>query len=461
MFTLKKEQPIVEQAVPDFSPLRVVEVELGAATFPPITATAAQDTLPYRYALCLVRLHTQPIGIVHLPLDTTDGITAPAYLTYIWDALGEQINAHLRLDGLPLVDGLSLAGLPCHSLPACLAARSQFLRAAPFVSIIVATHERAALLQTCLRSLLALDYPDYEIIVVDNAPTSSATAAMIQLAYAHEPRIRLLCEERRGVTWARNCGINAARGSIIAIADDDIVADRHWLTELVRPFRLSANVACVSGLILPLKLDTPAQVWFEEYGGFNRGFSQRIYDLAEHNPHTPAYPYHAGAFGAGASVAFTAQFLREVGGFDRVLGNGNPVAAGEDIALFFQVIHRGYQLVYTPGSLAFHLHRTDYAGLRKQIYHYGIGLTAYFTKNIVDEPALLLDFASKIPYGFLMLLKAKFVKPAPKTVTSGNKTLHRSALYPRELSTIELKGMLYGPIAYLQGRRRLRKQKNI
>jgi hypothetical protein len=76
-------------------------------------------------------------------------------------------------------------------------------------------------------------------------------------------------------------------------------------------------------------------------------------------------------------MAFTADFLRSAGGFDPALGGNGPARCGEDIALFFQAVVRGYRLVYAPLSLAYHLHRRDYPGLQKQIYNYGVGLTTY------------------------------------------------------------------------------------
>jgi hypothetical protein len=135
-----------------------------------------------------------------------------------------------------------------------------------------------------------------------------------------------------------------------------------------------------------------------------------------------------------------------VGGFDPALGGTGPARSGEDIALFFQVIVQGHQLVYAPSSLVYHLHRREYEALRKQIYSFGIGLTAYLTKSLLENPHLLLDFLMKVPSGLLFALSAQ----SPKN----SKKRHH---YPKELTKLELKGMIYGPLAYLRSRKAMQK----
>jgi len=433
----------VNDQLPVYTPARILEIELEHP-LPTISAFDEKKGCYYRRTHCLVRLHTQPLGLVEFDFEK-DELSPDEYAPHIWQALSGQINEHLRQDGLSPVTALTAAGLASLLTPQCIAERESFLQTAPFVSVIVATRDRPKYLARCLRALMALHYPRYEVVIVDNTPTTAATADFIQQAYSDEPRIQYVRENHPGLSLARNCGIMAAKGEILAFTDDDVVVDAYWLAELVRPFRGRDKVACVTSLVLPLELETQAQAWFEEFGGFNKGFTRRVFDRND-SADIPLYPFAAGRFGTGAGMAFTAAFIRSEGGFDLALGLGARTGGGEDLAAFFHVIMGGYRLVYEPASLVYHLHHRDYTILRKQIYHYGAGLTAYLTKVILENPLLLFDILAKLPYGLFYILSSQSLK-------NNKKSKH----YPQELNALEKKGMLYGPFACVQSQWEMRK----
>ena len=258
------------------------------------------------------------------------------------------------------------------------------------------------------------------------------------------PSIRYIREDHPGAPWARNAGMDAAKGEILAFVDDDVTINTHWLTELVRGFGVAEDVVCVTGLILPLELETPAQNWFEQYGGFSKGFTPRVFDMKENRPGSPLFPYTAGTFGSGANMAFRTEYLRTVGGFDIKLGRA------EDFEAFFQVVTLGYKLVYEPGAIVRHPHNRDYKDLRRQIYRYGIGLTAFLTKTMLDNPRHLFTLATKVPYGLFFLLSDR--SPKNKKKQEG---------YPKDLTASELKGMLYGPFAYVSSQLQYVRQKRL
>jgi GT2 family glycosyltransferase len=427
------------------APIRILEIEIGQ----PLSPISPEDKgYSYQQALCLVRLHSYPLGMIELDL-THGPVNADDCAQHIWNALGAKISAHLQQDNLPAIRKLAAEGLQVSRTPRCIEERERFLKEAPFVSIIVPTHERPERIPACLHALLALDYPHYEIIVVDNAPETDATAKFMRENYHNDPRVRFVCEERAGVSWARNRGIQLAKGEILAFADDDVIVDRYWLAELVKAFQITPNVGCVTGLILSAELETPAQILFEKHdeeSGYNDQwrFNQHIFTKQKRHVHL----YKIALFGAGASMAFRADLLRNIGGFDPALGTQGLVQSGEDIAAYFKILMQGHDVVYEPASLVYHKNRREYAALYQQIYHYGIGATAYLTKNLLEHPQLMVDLFTKVPYDLLMGTRA-------------SKKKQPSLIYPKELAALSRKGMLRGPFVYLKGRWITRGQRKV
>jgi GT2 family glycosyltransferase len=439
---------------PGSEPIRLLEVELSRP-LPPARLVEEESGRRYARAQALVRLHGCPLGFVELTPpagagDAGDAISPAGYAHLIWAALGAQILDHLREDGLPAVSGIGAEGLPLDGPAPCALARQAFLREAPFVSVVVATRDRPQSIAACLRSLGALEYPRFEVIVVDNVPTSDETRELVQQAAVAGtecggPVVRYAREDRPGPSWARNRGLGLARGDVVAFTDDDVLLDPHWLAELVRGFGAGPAVVCVTGPIVPRELETPAQIWLEQYGGFCKGFAQRVYDRRDNRPPDPLFPYTVGRFGSGANMAFRAATLRALGGLDPALGPATPTLAGEDIALFLEVVLRGHQLVYQPGAIVYHAHSRDFQRFRRQIYAYGVGLAACVTKSVLDHPGSLPDFLRRLPGGLAFALDPRSAKNRKKLPG-----------YPAELTRVELRGMLTGPLAYLRSRWRLR-----
>src|SRR5437660_1713322 len=209
------------------------------------TAQAGGKEGPYQRAIAIVFLHDRPLGAVEFQLDDGE-VSAQQCAQQIWQQLHLQINEHLRQDGLPPVATLTEEGLPGNSLPPCIQQRERFLARAPFVSIVVPTHNRPEQLKESLRLLLDLRYPRYEILVVDNAPSSNATYQLVRQTYGYASQLRYLREDIPGISRARNMGIAHAQGEIIAFTDDDVSVHPNWLTELVRGFEVAEKVGAIT-----------------------------------------------------------------------------------------------------------------------------------------------------------------------------------------------------------------------
>ncbi len=256
---------------------------------------------------------------------------------------------------------------------------------------------------------------------------------------------KILTEERPGASAARNTGMRAASGAIVAFTDDDAVVDPGWLRELATAMVIH-DAACVTGLVVPAELETPAQIWFEEYGGFGKGYRTVVHEIARAPRHSPLFPYAAGMFGSGNNVAFAKDALSAVGGFNERLGPGTPTKSGEDLALFIAILSEGGRLVYEPSAIVHHSHRRTYEELRTQVHDYGLGLTAMLASLVDSDPRHLLAITRRLPHGARLLF-------AP----GSEKNAQHRAGYPRELALMEVAGMLKGPRAYLSARRAARR----
>ena len=275
--------------------------------------------------------------------------------------------------------------------------------------------------------------------MVDNAPSNDATEQLVRSRY---PDVRYICEPRPGLDWARNRAIVEANGEIIAYTDDDAVADPGWVTALARVFAEHPEVMTVTGLVVPYELETGAQILFEKYGGFGRGFVRGWYRL-DGGSGKEWFNIGAGQFGTGANMAYRRSVFEHIGSFDPALDVGTVTNGGGDLEMFFRVLQEGYTLVYEPSAVIRHRHRRSYEELRTQLTNHGIGLYSFFVCSALAYPKMRLPI---IRFGLWWLwrwnirrLLISFVRPARM---------------PRDLIVAELYGTFIGLVRYQKARQR-------
>jgi glucosyl-dolichyl phosphate glucuronosyltransferase len=135
----------------------------------------------------------------------------------------------------------------------------------PFVSVIIPTYNRGNYLRLTLDSFLSQTYPNdrYEIIVSNNNSTDR-TESIIRDYLNRFRSIKMIFENRQGVHYARNSAAKTAKGDILYFTDDDMIADKDLLMEIVKPFDLDTGVGTVTGLVLPRwEADPPS--WVKKY----------------------------------------------------------------------------------------------------------------------------------------------------------------------------------------------------
>ncbi|HET9373635.1 MAG TPA: glycosyltransferase [Chthoniobacterales bacterium] len=252
----------------------------------------------------------------------------------------------------------------------------------PSLSVAICTKDRTATLSRCLESVIALQRRyRFELLVIDNAPSDQRTAKLVE----RFSEARYVLEKYPGLNFARNRAWREASGDIIAYLDDDVVVDSGWLAGLHEAWAENPDAAAFTGLVMPLSLDTRAQVLFEKRDGFRRGFDKNRF--GQELPGNPLYPCGAGIFGAGCNMAFRRQTLQELGGFDEALDTGPSLPGGGDLDIFYRIIRAGYVLVYEPSFMVFHEHRESDSALHRQYYTWGLGFMAFVEKSYRNDIA--------------------------------------------------------------------------
>lgn len=344
---------------------RLVEIEIGRGEPAPIVGTAPDEC----GVALILRCRGKVVGFGLKPLPPASMISAPALARWI-----DELVDGRPVPVFPGVDGTTAVS---HST------------SSPTLSVVVCTRDRPERLRRCLESLLCqrpAGITNPEIVVVDNAPSDERA----RVSVAELPDVRYCREPVPGLDTARNHALHRVGGELIAYLDDDVVADPSWLANLTEVVRAHPDAGGFTGQVLPLALETRAQVLFEQNGGFRHGFE--TVRFVERSATNRLYPCAPGSIGVGCNMVFDRALLMELGGFDEALDTGPPLPGGGDLDIFYRVIRHGRAIVYEPGCLVFHEHRRTLAALRAQFWSWGIGFAAFVAKSRRSDPAMRSRF---------------------------------------------------------------------
>ena len=215
----------------------------------------------------------------------------------------------------------------------------------PKASIVVCSYNGASTVESCLRSLERLNYPDYEVILVDDGSTDRT-----QDILAHFPNVRNIRQENMGLSYARNVGLAAATGEIIVYTDSDCEADEDWLYYLALALVRSSHVGIGGPNLIP-----DEGSWVAECVGLAPGGPTHVMiddRTAEHVP--------------GCNMAFYAWALNGVHGFDPQFRK-----AGDDVDVIWRIQHGGQTIGFCPAAQVWHYRRNTVNAYLNQQRGYG------------------------------------------------------------------------------------------
>ncbi len=275
------------------------------------------------------------------------------------------------------------------------------------ISVVICTRDRGPALADCLFSVAGQRSAPGEVVVVDNSRDGNAKAVCGQF-----PDVRYVHEPRAGLSVARNAGIKAARGEIVAFTDDDVELHPSWTAEIARAFA-DRNVEALTGLVLPARLDTAAQCCFQfAMGGFGTTFVPLTFERRFFEETRPSGA-HVWKIGAGANMAFRRSLFERIGLFDERLGAG-AAGCSEDSELWYRLLATGGACLYEPRAVVFHHHRSDWPGLRRQIRAYMKGHVAALVAQYDNfgDRGNIVRICKQLPVYFLTtFVKALFEGP--------------------------------------------------
>jgi O-antigen biosynthesis protein len=231
------------------------------------------------------------------------------------------------------------------------------LSATPKVSVIVCSYNGAKTLDRCLASLRQVEYPDYEVILVDDGSTDNTR----EIAAKH-PWVRAIHQENKGLSAARNIGAEAATGEIIAYTDSDCMADPEWLYFLVGTL-LGGEYAGVGGP----NISPPAENWVQACVAAAPGGPSHVLltdVIAEHIP--------------GCNMAFYKWAFDKIGGFDTEYRK-----AGDDVDFCWRLQQEGQIIAFSPAAIVWHYRRFTLSAFRKQQEGYGEAESLLRFKHLV------------------------------------------------------------------------------
>ncbi|HWP41434.1 MAG TPA: glycosyltransferase, partial [Tepidisphaeraceae bacterium] len=215
----------------------------------------------------------------------------------------------------------------------------------PKISVIICSYNGGSTVESCLRSMQRLRYPDYEVIFVDDGSTDNTQQILRKF-----PWVRNIRQKNMGLSYARNVGLNAATGQIVAYTDSDCEADEDWLYYLALAMLRSRHVGMGGPNLIP-----DEGSWIADCVGLSPGGPTHVMNDDRTAEHVP-----------GCNMAFYTWAAKLINGFDPQFRK-----AGDDVDFIWRLQHLGYTIGFAPAAQVWHYRRNTVQAYLRQQRGYG------------------------------------------------------------------------------------------
>jgi GT2 family glycosyltransferase len=268
------------------------------------------------------------------------------------------------------------------------------------VAVAISTKGRPEALRRCLASLRAGMSLPVEVWVADQSEDESPARAVVEEAAGVGLAVRHLRARRGGLGVAQNDAVRATTAKVVAVLDDDCLADAAWIREIGRVFAADPDLALLGGRVLPLGPPLPGMYPVSSRISTEpRSFAGR------------AAPWN---IGSGNNFALRRSWFLQIGGCNEQLGPGAPLKGGLDMDLFYRILRAGGRARYEPAVLVFHERTTREERLARRTW-YGFGMAAAISLWLRERDA----FALRVLGSWLLMRGALLIRAGANGRWSG------------------------------------------
>jgi glycosyltransferase involved in cell wall biosynthesis len=234
----------------------------------------------------------------------------------------------------------------------------------PAVSAVICTRDRPDKIGRAVASILASDYPSFDLTVIDQS-TTDATERVLEPLAGIDARLQYVHVNDAGLSRAYNAAIGRTSGDIIAFTDDDCIVPPHWISRIVEAFESDDEGELLYGRVVPVS-DSDREL-------------TPLLDIS----HAERLSRRDGfrVFGMGANFAARRRLFSRIGGFDEILGGGAPLKSSQDFDLAYRAYRAGSAILLRPEVELVHDGRRERVDWPALLHNYGVGDGAFYSKH--------------------------------------------------------------------------------